>query len=53
MKERAKAPTYDRSLDPELRRQLDVIRSEDAPERLMDLARKLQDLLRERHDTPK
>jgi hypothetical protein len=48
MEERTKMLTDDRSLDSELRRQLDVIRSEETPERLLVLARELQDLLRER-----
>lgn len=47
MKERAEMPTGGKALDSELRRQLDLIRSEQAPERLLALARRLQDLLPE------
>lgn len=38
-------------LDAELRAQLDDIRAEDTPEKLLELARTLQDLLRQR-ETP-
>jgi len=37
-------------LDEELARQLDVIRAEEVPERLLDLARELQSLLRARDE---
>ncbi len=53
MKERVTLPTDDSSLDPELRRQLDVIRREETPERLLDLARQLQVMLRARHAAKK
>ena len=37
------------ALDRELRQQLEVIRNEETPERLLLLARTLQDLLRQRN----
>lgn len=39
---------FETALDIELREQLDVIRNEETPERLLVLARRLQDLLRQR-----
>lgn len=39
-----------RELDNELKRQLEAIRSEEAPDRLLTLARELQDLLRKKRD---
>ncbi len=50
MKECANVPIDDKKLDSELRRQLDVIRSEETPKRLLVLARRLQDLLHQRHN---
>ncbi len=40
--------TNEHTLDHALRDQLEVIRNEEAPERLLVLARTLQDLLRQR-----
>ncbi|MGR3570890.1 hypothetical protein [Brevirhabdus sp.] len=48
MKDSRKPPLPAASLDAELCRQLDDICAEDTPERLLDLARTLQDLLRQR-----
>jgi hypothetical protein len=38
----------EKELDVELKRQLEAIRREEVPERLLDLARRLQTLLRDR-----
>lgn len=46
-----KTPIPDERIDAELRRQLKDIQDEEMPERLLDLARTLQALLRQR-DNP-
>jgi len=46
MTERPPSPPEANALEAELRDQLDRIRDEDVPERLLQLARHLQELLR-------
>lgn len=48
MSNRAKFPTHSTSAEAELQRQLDDIQAEETPERLLQLARTLQNLLRQR-----
>jgi len=48
MSKRTKTPTDNSTADVELERQLDEIRAEETPDRLLQLARTLQNLLRQR-----
>lgn len=48
MQDNKKTSISDEQIDFKLRQQLKHIRDEDTPERLLDLARTLQELLRQR-----
>ncbi|WP_417526012.1 hypothetical protein [Marinovum sp.] len=48
MTQRDNLPEDDAALDAELRRKLEEFQSEETPERLVELARELQRMLRER-----